>query len=336
LDLQNPPGNRGPAAKFLSGIVPYARHELELCQAIADLTPTLSPWLSDRLVSHHVPYDVTCNVLGVATEADPNFEQFQLVALTPGLPAARYLGDKNVLGHIIITMNGIRICSVTDIQHILHNYHSDPDDKRGPAFLTGSTILFRKPDNKAPEPDQLNFTAHDHATARVVWALIAESSNNALENLTPSSTVAHISSSLRSNEFYCATGGGTNPQKAIDEMDKALLPQPDDDIIAYIRSIIVSSMDLHDNIPLDNIIAFVQSIMASDLNPICPKFWHHAMKDPAHKSCWIEAMFKHLDSCNAIRTFGPPRIPPPNVTVLPAVIVLKILWATYNYIQTFL
>jgi hypothetical protein len=38
-------------------------------------------------------------------------------------------------------------------------------------------------------------------------------------------------------------GGGTDPQKAIDEMDKALLPQPDDDIIAYIRSIIVSSMN---------------------------------------------------------------------------------------------
>jgi hypothetical protein len=165
LDLQNLPGNRGPAAKFLSGIVPDACHELELCQAIADLTPPLSPWLSNRLVSHHAPYDVMCNVLGVVTEADPNLEQLRLVALTPGLPAARYLGDKNVLGHIIITMNGIRTCSVTDIQHILHDYHFDPDDKRGPAFLTGITILFGKPDNKAPEPDHLDFTAHDHATA---------------------------------------------------------------------------------------------------------------------------------------------------------------------------
>jgi hypothetical protein len=119
LDLQNLPGNRGPAATFLSSIVPDACHELELRQAIADLTPMLSPWLSDRLVSHHVPYDVTCNVLGVVTEADPNFEQLRLVALTPGLPAARYLGDKNVLGHIIITMNGIRICSVTNITTVI-------------------------------------------------------------------------------------------------------------------------------------------------------------------------------------------------------------------------
>jgi hypothetical protein len=108
-------------------------------------------------------------------------------------------------------------------------------------------------------------------------------------------------------------------------MDKALFPQPDDDIIACIRSIIVYSMDLYANVPLDNIIAFVQLIMALDLNPISPKLWHHAMKDPAHKSCWIEAMFKHLDSCYAIGTFGLPRIPPPKVTVLPAIIVLKMV-----------
>jgi hypothetical protein len=152
LDLQNLPGNRGLAAKFLLGIIPDAHHELELRQAIADLTPMLSPWLSDRLVNIHVPHDVTCNVLGVVTEADPNFEQLRLVASTPGLPAARYLGDKNILGHIIITMNGIRIHK-SDIQHILHDYHGDLDDKRGPAFLTGITILFGKPDNQAPEPD---------------------------------------------------------------------------------------------------------------------------------------------------------------------------------------
>jgi hypothetical protein len=34
--------------------------------------------------------------LGEVTEADPNFEQLQLVALTPGLPAARHLGNKNL------------------------------------------------------------------------------------------------------------------------------------------------------------------------------------------------------------------------------------------------
>ena len=80
-----------------------------------------------------------------------------------------------------------------------------------------------------------------------------------------------------------------------------------------------------DDISHDDITAFVQSIMATDNDPICPKFWHHAMKDPTHRGKWIEAMFKHLDSCYAIGTFGPPRIPPPEVTVLPAVIVLKMV-----------
>jgi hypothetical protein len=67
------------------------------------------------------------------------------------------------------------------------------------------------------------------------------------------------------------------------------------------------------------------SIMASDLNPVCPKFWDHAMKDPVHKGNWVEAMYKHLDSCYAVGTFGRPKIPPSNVTVLPAVIVLKMV-----------
>jgi hypothetical protein len=313
LDLQNLPGDQGPAAKFLSRIVPNARHELELRQAIADLTPTLSPWLSDCLVNYHVPYDVTCNVLGVVTESDMGQDQLCLVALTPGLPAAHYLGDKNVIGHYILTMNGVQIPSVTDIQHILHNYHGDSDKKRGPAYLTGITILFGKPSPAAPEPDQLDFTAQDHATAQVVWALIAESfdtnevslSNDASLNNTfkQVSTVKHAELSLTTSFI---NGGGTNPRLAVEEMEWHLHPQPDDDIIAFVRSILTTSLTMDVDAPIDDIIvAFVQSIMALDLSPICPKFWHHAMKDLAHNSCWIEAMFKHLDSCYAIGTFGP-------------------------------
>ena len=89
LDLQNLPGDQGPAAKFLSGIVSDASHELNLWQAIADLTPTLTPWLSDRLVSHHVPYDATCNVLGIVTDYNANYERLRLVSLTLGSPAKR-------------------------------------------------------------------------------------------------------------------------------------------------------------------------------------------------------------------------------------------------------
>ena len=108
-------------------------------------------------------------------------------------------------------------------------------------------------------------------------------------------------------------------------MHERLRPEPDNDVAAYVQSIIVSALSLSTEVPMEDIIAFVQSIMASDANPICPKFWHHAMKDPVHRTKWIEAMFKHLDSCYSLGTFGPPRIPPSNVTVLPAVIVLKMV-----------
>jgi hypothetical protein len=318
LDLQNLSGNRGPAAKFLSGIVPDARHALELRQAIADLTPTLSPWLSNRLVNYHVPYNVTCNVLGVVTEPDMDQDRLCLVALTPSLPAACYLGDKNVIGHYILAMNGVQIRSITDIQHILHNFHGNSDKKRGPAYLTGITILFGKPSPAAPEPDQLDFTAQDHATARVVWALNtnevslcndASSLNNTVEQV---STLKHTESSLTTSFI---NGRGTDPRLAIEEMEWHLRRQPDDDIIAFVRSILRTSLTMDVGAPIDDIIAFVQSIMASDLSPICPKFWHHAMKDSAHKSHWIEAIFKHLDSGYAIGTFGPPRLPPANAVL---------------------
>jgi hypothetical protein len=109
------------------------------------------------------------------------------------------------------------------------------------------------------------------------------------------------------------------------EMQHALLPPPDDDVIAYVKAILTLSLQMYSEAPIKDIIAFAQSIMASDLNPICPKFWHHAMKDPVRKGNWIKAMFKHLDSCYAVCTFRPPKVPPSNVTVLPAVIVLKMI-----------
>jgi hypothetical protein len=44
-------------------------------------------------------------------------------------------------------------------------------------------------------------------------------------------------------------------------------------------------------------------------------------------------MYKHLDSCYVIGTFGPPCIPPHNVTVLPAVIILKMTINTVKHIN---
>jgi hypothetical protein len=84
-------------------------------------------WLSEQLVSYHVPYDVTCNVLGVVTEEDKLYERLKLILLTPGSPAERYLANKNGLGYYILMMNGVRIRSVSDIRLILHDYHEQDE-----------------------------------------------------------------------------------------------------------------------------------------------------------------------------------------------------------------
>jgi hypothetical protein len=102
-------------------------------------------------------------------------------------------------------------------------------------------------------------------------------------------------------------------------MNHTLLPPSDEEIITYVKAIVTSLLYLQTNVPMEDIAAFVQSIMASDLHPTCPKFWHHAMKDPVQKGN------KHLNSCYAVGTSGPPRILPSNVTLLPAVIVLKMI-----------
>jgi hypothetical protein len=57
------------------------------------------------------------------------------------------------------------------------------------------------------------------------------------------------------------------------------------------------------------------------------------MKDPVQKGNWIKAMYKHLDSCYSVSTFGPPRILPSDVTVLPAVIVLKMIFNAVKQIN---
>jgi hypothetical protein len=93
-------------------------------------------------VAHHVPYDVSCNVLGLVTAKDCRYERLKLISLTPGSPAERHLANKNVLGYYILSINGIRIYSVSDIQMILSDYHNLDDEKRGPAYLMGVTILF--------------------------------------------------------------------------------------------------------------------------------------------------------------------------------------------------
>jgi hypothetical protein len=71
--------------------------------------------------------------------------------------------------------------------------------------------------------------------------------------------------------------------------------------------------------------ADVWSILKSASDPQCPKSFSAALKEQVHQGKWIAAFYKHLDSCYALGTYGCPQIPPGEATVLPAVVVLKLL-----------
>jgi hypothetical protein len=172
----------------------------------------------------------------------------------------------------------------------------------------------------------MEFSKQDHATARVVWSIVATTELESLAN--DAHEVDAIGLKVKQSnavERIKSNGGGTGPRLANIKMNHALLPPPDDEILVYVKAIVTSLLYLQTDVPMEDIVAFVQSIMASELQLACPKFWHHAMKDPVQKGNWIEAMYKHLNSCYAVGTFGPPHVPPPNVTMLPAVIVLKMI-----------
>jgi hypothetical protein len=62
-----------------------------------------------------------------------------------------------------------------------------------------------------------------------------------------------------------------------------------------------------------------------DLMEKCPTSFGKAMQDPIHRAQWRESLFGHLASCYSMGTYGCPTIPPPGATILPAVIVLKLV-----------
>ena len=142
-------------------------------------------------------------------------------------------------------MNGIRIRSVADIQMILHDYH-DMDVKRGPAYITGITILFGVTQPHDPDPDQILFSEQDHATARAVWSIIGSNdlATIKIQEKVPAPSKTIISSSNTTTRVRI-TGGGTASHRAEQELRTALLPPPEEETIAYVQSIIAASLQFH-------------------------------------------------------------------------------------------
>jgi hypothetical protein len=69
----------------------------------------------------------------------------------------------------------------------------------------------------------------------------------------------------------------------------------------------------------------IWSILQTASDPKCPCSFSAALKEPVHRGKWIAAFYKHLDSCYALGTYGCPKVPAAKATVLPAVVVLKVV-----------
>jgi hypothetical protein len=198
---------------------------------------------------------VTCNVLGLVTSEDQQYERLKLVSLTPGSPAERQLANKNEIGYYIISINGVRIRSVSDIRLILSGYQNLDDTKRGPAYLTGVTILFGIAQQEAPDPDQMEFSEQDHATARVVWSILASTELESLANDAHEVDAIFLKdeqlTTVDAGEAVNPAGGGTNPRLAKSEMNNALIPPPDDKTLAYVKAIVTSLLYLQTYVPME-------------------------------------------------------------------------------------
>jgi hypothetical protein len=72
-------------------------------------------------------------------------------------------------------------------------------------------------------------------------------------------------------------------------------------------------------------IAEVWSILQTASDPLCPRSFSTALKEPIHNRKWIAAFYKHLGSCYVLGTYGCPKVPPAQANVLLAVVGLKLV-----------
>jgi hypothetical protein len=82
----------------------------------------------------------------------------------------------------------------------------------------------------------------------VVWSLIASSALKSLENKTKPAAAASLINVPSTHGQV--TGGGMDPCLVNEEMRRQLCPPPDDDVVAYVRSIVISALTLETDIPL--------------------------------------------------------------------------------------
>jgi hypothetical protein len=119
LDTATLPGDRGLAAKVLSGFTTDGPLTDLLRDDLLALEPDVSLWLSDTLVNHFVPALPPGHHCGFCTEDDASFFRVKIISLIVGSFAAAYLLDKQIIGMFLLAINGIPIHSATDISDVI-------------------------------------------------------------------------------------------------------------------------------------------------------------------------------------------------------------------------
>jgi hypothetical protein len=115
-----------------------------------------------------------------------------------------------------------------------------------------------------------------------------------------------------------------------DQHDELSLQAPD-----HATPHVVMAVSMLDGTPLDeathracsvfgDYLQYVLSIHP-DLMEQCLSSFGRAILDLVHRAQWRESLFGHLSSCYSMGIYGCPTIPPPGATILPAVIVLKLV-----------
>jgi hypothetical protein len=101
------------------------------------------------------------------------YGRLRVESLIPGSFVFDLLKEKQIEGLFLLTINGIEICTLTDVMAILDDVYEKPEPMTH-ILVTGFTFLFGKLDSSDSNLDQLSSEQHYHAVSRSVFSLCLE------------------------------------------------------------------------------------------------------------------------------------------------------------------
>ena len=308
LQLDLPIKNRSPYAQFLSNQENVdINHKQDLQKAISELIPDSSPWINAKLAQHFIEYISINREFGMEYEYDHDHGRCCVTYLVPESIAKRHL-PRNAIGMFILSINGQSVRTPDEVHGAIKSFivlSNEFASRRATgitpkstneyaASLNGMSLLLAKKDRRVTDiADRLDLNQYDLAMARMVWAIGMLGHSTATELTVPT------------------TMGKTRER---------LLP---DTHIQGIKHVVANIESVGDDY-LSTLVAMGINSISGSSDPVlkCPPNWRAALKSP-DKLKWLKALYDHLEKCYHNGTYGIPRTPPPGVSVIPPVIVLK-------------